>query len=168
MSYFIEWNKTEVGNINAFSLSVTYNGYAPANLIQSQIGFAQEQRYNLCGDCVDGAFSSTSTFPPNLFSNTLSYTPLYTCNFEEGMFYYPIINNNFFIGSQNYSYPLQLYKYYLAVSVCQKMYYYISTNYILIDPNSGTEYDLVLFYRHEVNPCNAPINYTWSLVKILY
>jgi len=167
-SYFIEWNKTDSGNINANSLSLFYNGFAPVNLIQSQIGFVQEQRYNLCGECVDGSFLSTSTFPPNIFSNTLSYSPLYTCNFEQGKFYYPIITNDFLIGNQNYSYPLQLYKYYLEVSVCQKMFYYISTYYILIDPESGTEYDLILFYRHEVNPCNPPINYNWSLVKILY
>jgi len=168
MSYFIEWNKSDTGTINANSLSVFYNGYEPANLTQATLGFAQQQRYNLCGDCADGTFLPTSTFPPNLFSNTLSFTPLYICNFEEGKFYYTIITNDFLIGSQNYYYPFLLYKYYLEVSVCQKMYYYISTNYILIDPDSGTEYDLALFYRHEVNPCIAPINYSWSLVKILY
>jgi hypothetical protein len=167
-NYFIEWNKTEKGNIIANSLTTFYNNTTPANLISYQIGFVQEQRYNLCGDCVDGTFLSTSSFPPNIFSNTLSYTPLYTCNFEEGKFFYPIITNDFLIGSQNYSYYLQLYKYYLDVSVCQKMFYYISTYYILIDPNSKTEYDLILFYRHDVNPCNAPIHYKWSLTRILY
>lgn len=168
MSYFIEWTRTEPGTIIANSLSLFYNNNEPFNLIQSTIGFVQEQRYNLCGNCVDGSYSSTSTFSPNVFSNTLSYTPLYICNFEEGKFYYPIITNDFLIGSQNYYYPLQLFKYYLAVSVCQKMYYYISTNYILIDPDSDTEYDLILFYRHLVNTCNPPINYTWSLYRILY
>lgn len=167
MSYFIEWTKTDLQTISANSLSVFYNNYEPANLTQSTIGFAQEQRYNLCGNCV-GTYSPTSTFPPNVFCDTLSYTPLYICNFEEGKFYYPIITNDFLIGSQNYYYPLMLFKYYLGVSVCQKMYYYISTNYILIDADSATEYDLALFYRHEVNPCNAPIYYKWSLYKILY
>jgi len=167
MSYFIEWIRQDSRNIISNSLSLYYSGYSPSNYSSNQYGFVQEQRYVLCDQCVDGTFVPKSTFPPSVYSDTLAYSPAYISNFEQGLFYYPIIQNNYKFGSQYYSYPLQLFYYYISISVCQKMYYYINKPYILID-DAGNSYNLILFYRHPVNSCTMPINYIWSLDKILY
>ena len=168
MSYFIEWNRQENGNIISNSLSLYYqSGYAPSSYSNNQYGFVQQQKYVLCANCVDNSYVPSSTFPPNIFSNTFAYAPAYIANFEQGIFYYPIITNNFQFGGQYYNYPLLLYKYYVSVSVCQKMYYYITKPYIVVD-DDGNSYQVNLFYRHVVNPSTAPIHYIWSLEKILY
>jgi hypothetical protein len=165
MSYYIEWNRQENGAINATSLSLYYyTGYLTSSYSSNQYGFVQEQRYNLNTPCEEPI---TSTFPPTVYSNTLAYSPQYISNFEQGIFYYPIIENNYKFGSQYYNYPLELYFYYLSVSVCQKMYYYITKPYIVVD-DSGNSYNVILFYRHLVIPCTVPIHYTWTLHKILY
>lgn len=156
----VQWIK-EKDVINAYNLILNYNSVSVQSLQNYQYGFCQITRNEICNS------NESSVLPPN-FNEMIAYTPYYISSFELGRFYYPIILNNFQLGSTNYKTPLQLYMYYLQISFCDPPKYYVNVNYNYNDETSGNSYLLQLTFVHELIENIVPINYKWKLFSLIY
>lgn len=190
-TYLIEWVFETENDYNANSVTITYyNNYSPISIYSNDFVWIQEYRYKLCNkisetitvpnytctidptslaiNCTQNndpaLYVSMSGFAPITYNTTIAFSPQYMADFENGIFYYPIILNNFKFAGIRYTFYLNQYYYYISYSLCNCPYYYFQTTFVYIYQN--VEYLLYLVYCHKVDLTCLPINYVWTLYKI--
>jgi len=162
MNSAIEWIKENDEMIANHLIGYYYNS-PPNSLSSYQYGFCQLNRRRINeNNCNQPESSLLRT----VLSVLMAYSPYYSCSFEEGKFMYPIILNNFQLGSFYYYYPLDLYTYYLELSLNRPPTYFIKVLYNYIWNNHA--YLFQLTYTHEMVQCSSPIHYVWKLMTIVY
>lgn len=162
MNSAVEWVRIK-NTIIAYNMIGYYYNSPPNSTSQYQYGFCQINRRKIR---TENCTNPTSSILPATLSVMIAYTPIYSCNYEEGKFMYPIILNNFQLGSLFYYYPYDLYIYYLEVSFCQPPVYFINVLYNFIIEKHSLVFQLR--YCHELVQTIAPINYTWKLHSVTY
>jgi hypothetical protein len=191
--YLIEWIFKSQNDYYANSLTINYNNFAPVSIYSNDFVWIQEHRYTICGSVASNTTTSGSSngnyvctidstgalictqnnptlyisvpgFAPTIYSTTIAFCPHYMADFENGIFYYPIILNNFKFAGIRYTFYLNQYYYYISYSIGNCPYYYFQTTFIYFSQN--VEYLLYLIYCHKVDLSCPPINYTWTLYKV--
>lgn len=163
---FLEYVKVSEGEkliFDIFVLQLNYDNFnQPLCLLRNQYGFIQELRFQIKDD---SNHLIESMRGPAYFSNMLAYCPYYISNFELGQFMYPILLRPFVFNSKYYNYYTQLYYFYLVVSFCTPPYYYINIPFHHVE--DGKDFYMIFIYRHPVVYQVCPMNYQWSIYKIL-
>lgn len=178
MSYisqsYIEWTQLGNNNIDCNKVLVSYNStnsstanntiLGPNGSINPCYGFLQETRIPIANII---SSVSSNVFPKSL---VISFGTNFSSDFYQGLNYYAICTRER-VFYPNIDYWLNAYIFYVSYSFssCIPVYFINSNLYlnnITIDSNIYSV-ELILIYVHPVNMNVPPLEYTWTLYKVI-